>query len=298
VRYGPFTVARFNFTIEHRPLGERGCGDVVQTIVSPVGAEMVYRQRLVFDYEEVETQSILQEHLQSSGLTARLGATLGAGLENIGNADLSSALESGFTESLRESRTVDTARTRRFTAEQEVAITLPGGGERAVLSVPYRKWAMSLRLHHTDYLKVTYQPSRGGLRVRRTKEPAITEDNSSHQNYTSSGLLLGEYRYWRAEGEAGKNLLSAEEHSALHINPLHVSFHPDESNDRKFYNLDLFASTPSLYKISNAAFPLKASQRIEEWTEESLLTLRDLEPDETAWIWEIRRRRNRKGKWR
>src|SRR5690606_9307971 len=148
--------------------------------------------------------------------------------------------------------------------------------------------------HHVDYLVVSYRATHGGLRVRRVKSPALTNANAGHQNFTPYGLLLGRYRYWLPEGNASRNLVSVSEHRAGHINPQHVSFHPDATGDRRFYDLSPFKRTPSLYKISNAAFPLKDSQRRESWTEDDLLLLPDWEVQDSSWAWEARRRLRRK----
>ncbi|MFG6402499.1 hypothetical protein [Microbacterium sp. P04] len=290
---GPYDVVRLNFLVEQRPLLETGYGDATASIVSSANAQMQSREKVTFEYEEVDSTSLVQEHLQSSGLTAKMNADLRLGSESFGTAEFSSALEEHFTETFQSTRTIASARTKRYTREEEVTVTVPGGDERAVHAAPYRLHEMTVRLNHVDFLAVTYAPTRPGLRVRRVKRPELATDDRVHQNFTAYGQLLGRYRFWRPEGNASQHLISVTEHEANHINPHHVSFEPDDTNDNHFYGLGLFSRTPSLYKISNAAFPLKESQRRDSWTEDDLHLLQDWEVRDSAWVWENMRRQRR-----
>lgn len=292
---GPYEIVRFNFLVEERPLLETGYGTASASISAPTGAEIQTREKVLFEYQQVDSSSIVQEHLQSSGLTTKMSADARLSSEAFGSAGFASALEEHFTESFRAEQTVSTVRTTSFSREEEVTVTVSDSKERYVHAAPYRLHEMSVRLNHVDYLTVTYEPTHAGLRVRRSKSPALVDNDKSHANFTKWGLLLGSYRFWRREGDAGRNLIPLSEYEAEQINPQDVIFIPDGTDNRRFYGLDDFTRTPSLYKISNAAFPLKESQRRENWSEEELLALDDWILPDSAWAWEARRRRRRKG---
>lgn len=289
---GPFHILRLNFLVKERQLLDTGYGEATASIVSPVNTQVEARQKVTFEYEQVDTTSLVEEHLLSSGLTTKLSADLRLGRDKFGTAGFSSALEEQLIESLHTTRTVSSARTRKVTREEEVTVTITGGNERAVHAAPYRLHEMTVRLSHVDYLTVSYASSHAGLRIHRVKTPELPDGEVLHRNWTPYGLLLGAYRFWVREGDAGRNLVSVSEHEASHINPAHVRFIPDESDDRRFYDLSPFRGTPSLYKISNAAFPLKDSQRREVWSEADVLALSEWEVD-SAWSWENLRRRRR-----
>lgn len=291
---GPYEIMRFNFLVEERPLRKTGYGDAKDSLVSPANAELQTRTRVTFEYDQVDSTSLVQDHLQSSGFTDGLSADMRLNSEAFGTAGFSSALEEHFTETFKTTQTIESARTMRFTREEEITITAQGGAERSVHAAPYRLYEMSVRLHHVDFLKIRYRSTHAGLRVRREKEPALATADALHRNFHGYGLLLGSYRFWRREGNASQNLISVSDYESQRINPQHVSFHPDNSGDRRFYNLSQFKRTPSLYKISNAAFPLKESQRRDSWTEEDLLLLKDLEDGDSSWAWENRRRTRRR----
>lgn len=292
---GPYDIMRLNFLLERRPLLETGYGDALGSIVGSPQSQIQTREKLTYSYTEVDSHSLVEEHLQTSGLTAKLGADARLGSEHFGSAGFSAALESNLTETFRTTRGFDSVRTRTFDREEEVTVTVEGGQERAVHAVPYRRYELSVRLHHVDYLRVSYEPTFAGLRVRRVKEPSLVSSRDGGvQNYRKSGLLLGRYLFWQQEGDAGRNLIPVSKHEKHHINPQHVEFVLDETNDREFYSLSPFRDTPSLYKISNAAFPLKESQRHENWTEEDLLGLQEWVVRDSSWVWEARRRHRRK----
>lgn len=290
---GPYDVVRFHFLVEERPLLEKGYGDATESITSSTNATMETRKKVTFHYEEVDTTSLIQEHMQSSGLAAKLNADARLGSESFGSAGFASALEENFTETFNTTHTVESARTKSYTFEEEITVTVVGGEERAVHAAPYRRYEMTVRLHHVDYLVVKYISTHGGLRVRRVKTPPFVNPDKSHQNFVSSGLLLGRYEYWRPEGNASRNIVSVTEHEANHINPRDVTFEPDDTNDRRYYDRRLFDGTHSLYKISNAAFPLKDSQRRKTWTEGEIEQLPEWDFRDSSWAWENLRRKRR-----
>lgn len=292
---GPFSIHRLNFSLEMYPLGVFGYGEAAEYVASPSGTTMTMRQLIRYEFERVDRVSILQEHLESSDLTSALHAKAQTGPVGLGSASFAASIEEHLTESFRENRTVESSNVMRSAQEREVSVEVPGGGGASVHAVPYERWAIAVRLSHIDYLEVVYRVTHAGLRIRRTKSPELIDERTTHTNYRPSGVPLGELRFWRPSGGANTNLIPLGEYNQNHINPRHVDVRSPKDPKTKFYGLGDFRRTPSLYKISNAAFPLKATQHHTTWTTEDLLALRDLEPNATAWIWERRRHTRRKG---
>lgn len=291
---GPFSIVRFNFILQHRPLDKYGYGDAAEHLEGATGSEVTSRHLIRYEYERVTTSSILEEHLDNSEVVSRIQADVTLESPGLASFGLGSSLEEHLTSAFRETRTFEVSEARRTTREHEVSVKVDGGSSPSVHAVAYRRWSMAVRLNHIDFLTVEYKPRLGGSRVQRCKVPEILDSYSSHTNYRASGLALGEFRYWRPMGGAEATVVSRARHEAEHVNPLHVGFRAPEVNDRRFYDLNDFRRTPSLYQISNAAFPLKHEQRHVAWTDESLLRLLDVEPKDAVWIWEFRRQLRRK----
>lgn len=291
---GPFSIVRFNFILEHRPLRAIGYGDVAQHIEGSAGSQVSSRRLIRYEYERVTTHSILEEHLDSSEVVSKIQDDVSLEAPGLATFKLGASLEGHLSSAFRDAQSFQTVEARRLTFEQEVNVKVAGGSEASVHAVPYRRWAMKVRLSHIDFLTVEYRPRFGRARIERCKDPQLRDAYSSHTNYRKSGLALGEYRYWRPMGGADTTVISRAKHQKFHINPLDVDFRPSDGDDRTFYDLKLFKGTPSLYKISNAAFPLKAEQRRDAWTDDDLLALLDVEPTDVVWIWEFRRRLRRK----
>lgn len=291
---GPFSIVRFNFLLRHRPLEKFGYGEAAQHIEGSAGTEVSSRHLIRYEFERVTTSSILEEHLDSSDVASKIQADMGLEAAGLSAFNFGASVEEHFSSAFRETRTFQVVDGRRTIEEREVSVKATGGSSPAVHAVPYRRWAMQVRLNHIDFLTVEYRPRLGGLRVQRCKDPEVLDSHSSHTNYRACGVALGEFRYWRPEGGPETTVVSRDQHQEMHINPLHVGFRAADAADRKFYDLKGFRGTPSLYKISNAAFPLKAEQRRVAWTDDELLALLDVEPRDAAWIWEFRRRIRRK----
>lgn len=292
--YGPFSVVRFNFLLEHRPLEKFGYGNAAEHIEGSAGSQVTSRLLIRYEFERVTTSSILEEHLDSSEVVSRIQADIGLESPGLATFKLGSGLEEHLSSAFRETRTFEVTEARRSIREREVNVTVDGGSAPSVHAVAYRRWAMTVKLNHIDFLTIEYKKRAGGTRIQRLKDPQLPDSYSSHTNYRSSGLSLGEFRYWRPMGGAEATVIARSQHQDAHINPLHVGFHAHEDAKRRFYGLQEFRGTPSLYKISNAAFPLKHEQRRVAWTDEELLRLLDVEPKDAVWIWEFRRQLRRK----
>lgn len=286
---GPFQVNRFNFVLRHRPLSEYGFGDAVEHVTSTLGTEMSSTEKFLHEFEHVDSRSILREQLETSGFTSSSKLNFDPTLAGVGGLALAASLEKSLAKSFKESRTVESSARSRKVTEREVNVKFLGGSEPSVHTVPYQRWELSVQLSHIDFLKVVYKPTHAGLRVRRFKDPELKEGRSSHSNLHISGLELGSFYYWVPVGGASTTLVGRAKYDDERINPVHIDFSPSLNGVPPIYDLKLFKATPTLYQISNAAFPLKARQRREAWTDEDLLMLLDEEPGNTAWIWERRR---------
>lgn len=296
---GPFKVVRFNFLIEHYPLSGIGYGEAVAHLESPDGADVTDRRLLRYEVERVTTASMLEEQILSSELISHIKADLSAKAANLADFSFGSDLETHVAMSFKTNTSLEVREGQKISLEREVAFNIKGGSPAAVYAVPYALWGMSVRLNHVDFLTVRYQRKTRGLRVERSKDPALfTEANAerfrSHVNIRESGLLLGEFRYWKAIGDASTTLVPRARHGEDQINPAHVEFIASPVVDRRYYGRRQFRSTPSLYKIANAAFPLKKTQRDEAWTNDELLEMLESEPSEIAYIWEAHRRWRRR----
>lgn len=296
---GPFYIARLNFITRKSPTQEFGYGDSAGYFKAPTGANLTAGKKTSCEYVRVDEVSLFQEEITSSDITTSLKAELGDSILGLTGANIAAGIERHLATSFNESRTINSSETLRFAEERSVDIGIIGGNESAVCAVPYQRWKMSVCLSHVDWLQVEYCKEKAGLRVRRVKRPNLIESHSSHSNIEISGQIVGNYYYWVPIGEADTTIVTASEYQRDRINPRNVQFKPSESKKSQVYDLRRFRKTPSLYKIANAAFPLKYSQKEQAWTDERLLALLDSEPVETAWIWRVRSRirRTRRDYW-
>lgn len=289
---GPFSLVRWNLLLARRPLGKYGYGDPVEHQESAPGSQVTSTVKLSYEYERVTVSSIIEEHLNTSEVATRLQSDQTISAPELAQLKLSEGLEERLSNSFRTSRSFQSTEARRVRQEHTVGITINGGSEPSVLAVPYERWAMSVRLNHIDYLSVEYRPRYGKWRYERCKEPGLLDGTQSHMNWRGSGIALGEFQYWVPAGKAQATNIAREKHRKSHINPAHVDFLPGDPEDRKFYDLKAFRGVPSLYKISNAAFPLKHDQRKAAWTDAELLDLPDQEEgSESLWYWDFQRLR-------
>lgn len=292
---GPFHVVRFNFILEKSPLRVTGYGDAVAHLESLKGAELTDRRLIRYEYERVSTSTIIEEHLTNSEITSSIQADAQVEATGLATFKYASQIESHLSHAYRENFQFEVRDGRKTTVEREISFRVTGGSPPGVLAVPFRRWAMKVRLNHIDFLTVTYVPRAGKWRMERLKEPVLLSSTSMQANYRPSGLSLGEFKYWVPLGDADTTLVDRDLQYERQINPLDVAFEATAAIDRQFYDLNKFRKkTPSLYKIANAAFPLKAKQRDTAWTDDELLKLLDIEPKEAVWIWEYRRAIRRK----
>lgn len=294
--YGPYSIIRYNFLLSRKPTDELGYGDAIENLESPEGVHLEHRRLARYTYSRVTTSGILREYVQTSKLVDILKSQIGHSSPGLASFKLEGQLQSSLEAALKDSRSFQLSETREITREQEVTVSTDGSAKAAVYAVPYERWRMDVTLNHIDYLTVEYAKRAGGARVERVKSPPITHSEGRRQanNYLPSGVKLGKFFYWEPVGTADATAVAKDVYSRERINPLHVDFRASDQTKTKFYGLDAFRQTPSLYKISNAAFPLKAEQRQAAWTDEEILSLQDFEPKDIAWIWHFHRQLRRK----
>jgi len=279
-----YFIARFHLQIEQSQTRDFAVGDTLRTFHTTPYAET----EVVKVFEEEVTTVDLRETTRSTALSDDLSqkvtATLAGAVKppfyevssNIGAA-LERVIRSSVTESIRSSDTVSRRERRSFTVRQ----TIKAGAQELQYAVAgYRKYRQNVFLHYIDYLFVEYKPTAFGLRKKKRNLPRPV--GTAHINLIPIHIPLFTLYYWNLETES--SLLYTE----TEYQTLPKVAHPDRAifeELREPIKLPMPAreENPTLYTLSNIAFPLRWVDRKGPWTREELEQTEWEEAEGSAW---------------
>jgi hypothetical protein len=279
-----YFIARLHLHIEQHQTQEFGMGDILRTFrTTPHAGTEIAK---VFE-EEVTTVD-LQETTRSAALSNELSHQFSAALAgaarspfyeasaNIGGS-LEQVIRTSMEEAIRTSHSVSRQERRSFTITQTVK---PGAQEYQVAVAGYRKYQRDIFLHYIDYLFVEYQTTTFGLRKKKRNLPRPV--GSAHVNLVPMHIPLFRMSYWNLEAESSL-LFTEMEYQALPkvAHPDRVTFEALEETIR--LPMPAREELPTLYTLSNIAFPLKWIDRKGPWTREELEQIEMEEAQGSAW---------------
>ena len=279
-----YFVARFHLQIEQHQMRDFAVGDILRTYHTTPHSETEVVQVFEEEVTTIDLKEITRSVALSNDLGQRVTATIagaaksplyevsgniGAALERTIHASVSDALRSGTTVSRREKKS--------FTVRQ----TITSGAPELQLAVAgYRKYRRDVYLHYIDYLFVDYR--RTALGLRRKKRNLPRPIGTAHINVIPLHMPLFRLFYWNLEPESSLLYTETEYQNLTRVAHL----------DRvTFEQLDITMrlpraarqEPPSLYTLSNIAFPLRWIDRKGPWTKEELEQIEWNESEGSAW---------------
>jgi hypothetical protein len=279
-----YFIARFHLHIEQNQTREFGLGDVLRTFHTTPFAETEVMKSFeeevtTIDIRETTRSITLANDLSRKITTAITGAakypfyevssTLGASLEQTVRASVGEAIRSADTQTRREKRT--------FTVSQRVK---PGTQELQLAVTGYRRYSQSVHLHYIDYLFAEYRPTAFGLRKKKRNLPRPV--GSLHVNRIPINIPLFKGLYWNLETESSLLYTETEYQSLPKVaHPDRVTFETLE--ETVTLPLPSHEEPPTLYTLSNIAFPLRWVDRKGPWTREELEKIELEEAEGSAW---------------
>ena len=279
-----YFIARFHLHIEQRQTGELGFGDILRTYRTTPHSET----EVVKVFEEEVTTVDLQETTRSAALsndlTQRVTATIAGAAKSPfyeASSSLGAALEqtirSSIAESVRSSDSVSRRERKSFTVTQ----TVRSGAQELQLAVAsYRKFNRDVFLHYIDFLFVDYRTTTFGLRKKKWNMPRPV--GTAHVNLIPMHIPLFRLSYWTLEAESSLVYTETEYQNLPKVqHPDRVSF--EELNDPIRLRMPAREEQPTLYTLSNIAFPLRWIDRKGPWTREELERLEMEEAEGSAW---------------
>jgi hypothetical protein len=266
-----YFIARFHLHIEQHQTRDFAVGDILRTYRTTPHAETEVEK--TFD-EEVTTVD-LRETTRSAALSKDLTERITVGIVGAArspfyevSATVGSALEqtirASLTESIRSSQTVSRLERRSFTLRQTVSA---GAQELQYAVAGYRKYRRDVYLHYIDYLFVEYRRTAFGLRRKKRNLPRPV--GAAHLNLIPMHIPLFRMYYWSLEVESSLLYTQTEYQNLTKVaHPDRVAF--EELGEAIRLPMPAREPPPTLYTLSNIAFPLRWIDRKGPWTREEL----------------------------
>jgi len=282
-----YFIARFHLQIEQHQTRDFAVGDILRTYrttpYSETGVVKVFEEEVTtVDLRETTRSAALSNDL-SQKITATMAGAVRSPFYEV-SADIGASLEqtvrSSVAESIRSSDTVSRRERRSFTISQTIK---PGAQELQFAVAGYRKYNRDVYLHYIDYLFVEYRTTTFGLRKKKRNLPRPV--GTAHINVIPIHIPLFRLSFWNLEAES--SLLYTE---TEYMNLPKVA-HPDRvtfNELREPIRLPMPAREehPTLYTLSNIAFPLRWIDRKGPWTREELEEIEMEEAQGSAWWYE------------
>ncbi len=279
-----YFIARFHLQIEQNQMRDFTVGDILRTYRTTPHSET----EVVKAFEEEVTTVDLKETTRSAALsneirqqvTATIAGAATSPFYNVsGNisALLEQTVRSGISESVRSSATVSRRERKTFTVRQAIK---PGAPEPQVAVAGYRKYRRDVYLHYIDYLFVDYRRTAFGLRRKKRNLPRPI--GTAHLNVIPIHLPLFRLFYWNLESESSLLYTETEYQNLTRVS------HPDRVTFEELHKPMRLAmpareESPTLYTLSNIAFPLRWIDRNGPWTREELDQIEWNEAEGSAW---------------
>ena len=281
-----YFIARFHLHIEQNQTGELGFGDILRTYRTTPHSETEVMKVFEEEVTTVDLRETTRAATLSNDLTARITATIAGAVKSPfyeASTDLGASLEqtirSSIAESIRSSDTVSRREKRSFTITQAVK---PGAQELQLAVASYRKYQQDVFLHYIDYLFVDYRRTAFGLRKKKSNLPRPI--GTAHVNLLPMHIPLFRLSYWKLEVESSLVYTETEYQSLPKVeHPDRVTFDALHVREPVRLRMPAREEQPTLYTLSNIAFPLHWVDRKGPWTREELEQIEMEEAEGSAW---------------
>ena len=279
-----YFIARFHLHIEQHQTSEFAFGDILRTFRTTSHSET----EVVKVFEEEVATVDLRETTRSAALSKDVSQRVSAALAgtaksplyevsaNLG-ATLEQVIRSSVGESIRTSHSVSRQERKSFTVTQTVR---SGAQELQYAVAGYRKYQRDVFLHYIDYLFVEYRNTTFGLRKKKQNLPRPV--GTAHVNLIPMHIPLFRFSYWNLEAESSLLFTETEYQTLPKVaHPDRVTFEALEEPIR--LPMPSREETPTLYTLSNIAFPLRWIDRKGPWTREELEQIEWEDAEGSAW---------------
>lgn len=275
---------RLHLLLERHQAENKTCiGEILNAFHGPGKIEVkdtVEGELSIINLSETVASQIVSEEM-ISGITAELLAGLQTPFYHV-TPGISTSIQS------RLSRTAQTTSTGRTTVEQRVAHKFEvthsfetQTDEDFYAVAVYKPMLCDVYLHYIDYLFVEYRASLFGLRKKKINLPRPVANQ--HVNRINVSKPLFSLRYWEQLPRSSQ-IYSQEKYA---LQPDKVYFPDTVSVEplRKPVQLYLpeWPERPTLYTLSNIAFPYRWIDRKGEWTAEELKQIEIDEAEGSLW---------------
>ncbi len=275
-----FCTLRLHFLVRQRQVGrDIKHGEIIAPVEAPAskGSMWTYGEEIETEFSRVgETieQVLLEEEIIQKEI-----AELVTKLKAPGLGEASSGLKSEMSKRFKESLTVTSRQqksvTRRDKVKYEITFHIPDDTSETYYAVKaYKRVAYDVFLAWVDYLFVRYERRAGGILKKRRKSPEPTGPN--HSNWLKIKKSVAAVEFWMLLPEGGV-VVPKKKYEEEVTDPYDIDIKRLEGFSARHMGKP---DVPTLYQISNAAFPLKWVKRKGAWTEEEL---RKIEEEESGW---------------
>ena len=289
-----YFIPRYHLHIEDEQTDELGFGDILRTFHTTDFSETEVvkgfeEECTIADVKET-TRSILLENELSQKVTGTITAGAKSPLYEL-SADIGASLEqtihSSVGQSIKSDHSVSTRVKKSFTISQKIK---SGSRELQVAVAGYRKYSQKVFLHYIDYLSVEYKSTALGLRKKKRNLPRPI--GGKHTNRIPINIPLFKLYYWKLESESSLLYTETEYRQLPKVkHPDRITF--EELNDEIRLPLPSKPDRPTLYTLSNIAFPLRWIDRKGPWTREELEKIELDEAEGSAWWFQYGPGRNK-----
>ena len=279
-----YFIARFHLQVEQTQMRDFAVGEILRTYHTTAHSETEVVKGFEEEVNTVDLVETTRSAAFSSDLSQRVTATLAGAAKSplyeiSGNiaSSLEQIVRTSVAESLRSSATASKRERKSFTVRQTIK---QGAPELQLAVAGYRKYQRDVYLHYIDYLFVEYRTTAFGLRKKKRNLPRPV--GTAHINVIPVHMPLFRMSYWNLEPESSLLYTETEYQNLTRLaHPDRVTF--EELRDPLRLPMPARQEQPTLYTLSNIAFPLRWIDRKGPWTREELENIELEEADGSAW---------------
>lgn len=280
-----FYIYRLNFfLVKNQICGKIFDGEILARHTSIKGQETIIETTIKTKFSFVNMEKLTKSVTSQLELGAEVRTALSAslGINNIPimseiKSDISTKTNTKIINSLRKGIELSNISTSEKEVEEKITQKYDKGCAQDVYFIKqYKQCSYDVYLMYVDYLKVNYRSEFFGLRKKRKKIPEF--DNGNHKNKIILKKPICTLKVWETL-EDGIRAINVDEYKPEIKDPTKVFLEPLKPDNKSFIEIPKYSyeNIPTLYQVSNAAFPLKWIKRKGEWTKEDLIKLEEEE---------------------
>jgi hypothetical protein len=279
-----FYIIRFHLYIEEYQAEDTTYpGEIVATFHTTNEAKIVQaieREHSVINIDETICSEVMSEEFVSQ-VESDIKGCLESPSYTLSSC-ISALLQSKISKSLNFSTRDSVSVTNRVMERFEVTQTIINPGNEKFHAIAcYKPIKCDIHLHYIDYLFAEYRTTLFGLRKKKKNHPRPVGKN--HTNRILIGQPLFTIRYWELLPKSS-NIYSDSQYRKLKekvIKPEKIVVERS-TEPLKFY-MPKRPERPTLYALSNIAFPYRWIDRKGDWTIEELKQIELDEADGSGW---------------